>query len=42
MTFGVDASARGEEFDYDRVFAGADNALIQAKQTGVDRVLAVS
>jgi diguanylate cyclase (GGDEF)-like protein len=42
MTFGVDASVRGEEFDYDRVFAGADNALIRAKQSGVDRVLAVS
>ncbi len=38
MSFGVDASLRGEPFDYDVVFAKADAALYAAKQGGRDRV----
>jgi diguanylate cyclase (GGDEF)-like protein len=38
MSLGVDASPRGETFDYDAVFAKADAALYEAKQGGRDRV----
>ncbi len=38
MSFGVDASARGESFDYEYAFANADAALYEAKQAGRDRV----
>ncbi len=40
MSFGVHASARGETFDYDSVFAKADAALYKAKRGGRDRVCA--
>ena len=40
MSFGVDASPRGETFDYDSVFAKADTALYEAKQGGRDQVCA--
>jgi diguanylate cyclase (GGDEF)-like protein len=38
MSFGVDASRRGEAFDYARVFARADGALYEAKHRGRDRI----
>jgi diguanylate cyclase (GGDEF)-like protein len=38
MSFGVAASAAGEPFDYDVVFAQADQALYQAKSAGRNRV----
>jgi diguanylate cyclase (GGDEF)-like protein len=38
MSFGVDASRRGEPFDYARVFAQADAALYEAKHSGRDRI----
>jgi diguanylate cyclase (GGDEF)-like protein len=38
MSFGVSASHRGDAFDYDSVFAVADAALYQAKNSGRDRV----
>ena len=38
MSLGVAASARGETFDYESVFAEADAALYQAKQGGRDQV----
>jgi len=40
MSFGVSASARGELFRYDDVFAAADAALYEAKREGRDRVCA--
>jgi GGDEF domain-containing protein len=39
MSFGVSASRRGETFDFDTVFRGADAALYEAKRCGGDRVL---
>ncbi|HEU0023042.1 MAG TPA: GGDEF domain-containing protein, partial [Thermoleophilaceae bacterium] len=38
MSFGISASARGERFDYQRVFGEADMALFEAKRSGRDRV----
>ena len=38
ISFGVAASARGAGFDYDRVFAAADEALYEAKSEGRNRV----
>ena len=38
MSFGVSASGYGELFDYDSVFARADEALYEAKESGRDRV----
>jgi diguanylate cyclase (GGDEF)-like protein len=38
ISFGVSASARGGGFDYDRVFAAADEALYEAKSRGRNRV----
>jgi diguanylate cyclase (GGDEF)-like protein len=38
ISFGVSASARGAGFDYDRVFAAADEALYEAKSEGRNRV----
>jgi diguanylate cyclase (GGDEF)-like protein len=38
MSFGVCASARGEQFDYTSIFARADAALYDAKRAGRDRV----
>ena len=38
MSFGVDASRRGEPFDYAAVFARADAALYEAKHGGRDRI----
>jgi diguanylate cyclase (GGDEF)-like protein len=38
ISFGVSASARGMGFDYDRVFAAADEALYEAKSEGRNRV----
>jgi diguanylate cyclase (GGDEF)-like protein len=38
MSFGVAASARGEAFDYEPLFAKADAALYQAKEGGRDQV----
>jgi diguanylate cyclase (GGDEF)-like protein len=38
MSFGVSASASGETFDYEHVFAEADAALYRAKHLGRDRV----
>jgi diguanylate cyclase (GGDEF)-like protein len=38
ISFGVSASARGEGFDYARVFAAADEALYEAKSDGRNRV----
>jgi diguanylate cyclase (GGDEF)-like protein len=38
MSFGAAASAPGERFDYETVFALADAALYEAKRTGRDRV----
>ena len=40
VSLGVDASARGERFDYETVFRKADAALYRAKQAGRDRVCA--
>jgi diguanylate cyclase (GGDEF)-like protein len=39
MSFGVSASKRGSEFDYDEVFAVADAALYEAKRGGRDQVV---
>ncbi|MFY9488565.1 MAG: diguanylate cyclase [Solirubrobacterales bacterium] len=41
MSFGVSSSGHGELFDYDRVFAAADMALYDAKNSGRDRVCAM-
>ena len=38
MSFGVSASPRGEQFDYQDVFGEADMALFEAKRAGRDRV----
>ena len=38
ISFGVSASARGGGFDYDRVFAAADEALYEAKSRGRNMV----
>ena len=38
ISFGVAASVRGEGFDYERVFAAADEALYEAKSEGRNRV----
>jgi diguanylate cyclase (GGDEF)-like protein len=38
MSFGVSASERGHRFDYEAVFAKADEALYEAKRAGRDRV----
>jgi PleD family two-component response regulator len=38
MSFGVSASPRGGEFDYQRVFGEADMALFEAKRSGRNRV----
>ena len=38
MSFGVSASPRGEQFDYQDVFGEADMALFEAKRSGRDRV----
>jgi hypothetical protein len=38
MSFGVSASARGDAFCYQEIFAAADIALYQAKQAGRDCV----
>jgi diguanylate cyclase (GGDEF)-like protein len=38
ISFGVSASPRGAGFDYDRVFAAADEALYEAKSEGRNRV----
>ena len=38
ISFGVNASRTGEAFDYDQVFAAADAALYEAKQTGRNQV----
>lgn len=38
MSFGVSSSGYGGIFDYDRVFAAADAALYDAKNSGRDRV----
>lgn len=38
ISFGVAASPRGEGFDYDEVFAAADEALYEAKSEGRNRV----
>jgi diguanylate cyclase (GGDEF)-like protein len=38
ISFGVAASARGAQFDYEKVFAAADEALYEAKSEGRNRV----
>jgi diguanylate cyclase (GGDEF)-like protein len=38
ISFGVSASPRGAGFDYERVFAAADEALYEAKSEGRNRV----
>jgi diguanylate cyclase (GGDEF)-like protein len=38
ISFGVSASARGAGFDYEKVFAAADEALYEAKSEGRNRV----
>jgi diguanylate cyclase (GGDEF)-like protein len=38
MSFGVAASAEGEAFDFDALYADADVALYRAKRSGRDRV----
>jgi diguanylate cyclase (GGDEF)-like protein len=38
ISFGVSASARGEGFDYEKVFAAADEALYEAKSEGRNKV----
>ena len=41
VSFGVSASSRGQAFDYQKVFLGADEALYEAKHSS-DRVAAAS
>jgi diguanylate cyclase (GGDEF)-like protein len=41
MSFGVSTSVAGEPFDYERVFAAADEALYEAKSLGRNRVSTV-
>jgi diguanylate cyclase (GGDEF)-like protein len=38
MSFGISASVAGDRFDYERVFAAADDALYEAKSLGRNRV----
>jgi diguanylate cyclase (GGDEF)-like protein len=38
ISLGVSASAQGEQFDYDTVFAAADAALYEAKQKGRNQI----
>jgi diguanylate cyclase (GGDEF)-like protein len=38
MSFGISASAPGQQFDFERVFAAADEALYEAKSEGRNRV----
>jgi diguanylate cyclase (GGDEF)-like protein len=38
MSFGISASIAGDRFDYERVFAAADDALYEAKSLGRNRV----
>jgi len=38
ISFGVSASAPGDGFDYDQVFAAADEALYEAKSEGRNKV----
>jgi diguanylate cyclase (GGDEF)-like protein len=38
MSFGISASQRGQQFEYNAVFRAADEALYRAKQGGRDRV----
>jgi diguanylate cyclase (GGDEF)-like protein len=38
ISFGVSASVAGDRFDYERVFAAADEALYEAKSLGRNRV----
>jgi GGDEF domain-containing protein len=38
MSFGVSASPRGRQFEYQTVFDEADEALFEAKRNGRDQV----
>jgi diguanylate cyclase (GGDEF)-like protein len=38
ISFGISASVAGDRFDYERVFAAADDALYEAKSMGRNRV----